>query len=259
MSNAILCAEQICLSTSRGKCLLGGVDFELRRGQIHALLGPNGAGKSTLLKVLSGDISVDHGEVFIEAKPLGSQSKLELAKQRAVLPQLNTMAFPLSVEEVVAMGRYPYADRLLEHNQLAVTQSMQQAGITHLSQRSYPSLSGGEQQRTQLARVLAQDTDILLLDEPLSALDIAHQLQTMELLKQLAEEGKAIVIVLHDINLALRYTSHVTLLQEGKVFAQGNTAGVLGQKALREVFFVDASVKPCDLLNVPQTTLLTAM
>lgn len=255
----VLFANNISVFARRKKCLLSDISFALNGGEIHALLGPNGAGKSTLLKALSGDVVIAKGEISIDGEGLGSQTQLKLAKKRAVLPQLNAMAFALSVEEIVAMGRNPYADSPPAHNQQCVANAMQQAQVQHLRQRAYPSLSGGEQQRTQLARVLAQNTDILLLDEPLSALDIAQQLKIMNILQSLAKQGKAIVIVLHDINLALRYATHVTLLNEGRVQAQGETLSVLGQQQLREVFSVDSRINPCELLRVSQATLLSAV
>lgn len=252
-------AKGISISTRTGKLLLDQVDLSLQPGQLHALLGPNGAGKSTLLKVLSGDQSFGQGEVLLNNEAVQLLDKAALAKLRAVLPQLSGMAFPLSVDEVVSMGRYPHFDSTVEENQAAIQQAMQQAEITHLQGRSYPSLSGGEQQRTQLARVLAQDTEILLLDEPLSALDIAHQIQIMELLKQLAEQGRSIVIVLHDINLALRYASHITLLKAGKVAAQGGAHQVVTEQQLLEVFSVDALIEINKAVAAQQATILKAV
>lgn len=252
-------AENISFYSERGKCLLDQVGLRVEAGQIHALLGPNGAGKSTLLKALGGDVKIASGRIHINDELLENLSALERAKKRAVLPQLNAMAFPLEAQAIVAMGRYPYADMLPESNKQAVAKAMQEAQVTHLNQRSYPSLSGGEQQRVQLARVLAQDTDILLLDEPLSALDISHQLQVMEMLKKLASQGKAIVIVLHDINLALRFASHVTLLKNGVVEAQGKVDAVLNPASLRDVFSVNAHLNHCAMLGSAQMSMLHAI
>lgn len=255
----LLKASNIRLQTSRGKILLDDVSLNLAEGQLHALLGPNGAGKSTLLKVLSGDQHFQAGEVLIENQSVQKLDKASLAKQRAVLPQLSGIAFPLSVDEVVSMGRYPHREATNEDNLAAMQWAMQQVEVEHLQQRSYPSLSGGEQQRTQLARVLAQNTEILLLDEPLSALDVAHQMQVMELLNQLADEGRAIVVVLHDINLALRYASHITLLKAGKVVAQGETLQVMTEQQLLDVFSVDARIAENSAIDVNQATILQAV
>ncbi|PIE36728.1 MAG: heme ABC transporter ATP-binding protein [Gammaproteobacteria bacterium] len=254
---ALIEARKLCLQ--RGKPLLEAVDFSLQPGQIHAVLGPNGAGKSTLLKVLSGELAASAGEVSLAAQPLKHYSRLALARQRAVLPQLTAVSFPLLVEDIVAMGRYPHPHSSAADNRQHIRRAMQLAGVGHLAQRNFSSLSGGEQQRTQLARVLAQDTPLLLLDEPLSALDIAHQLQLMDLLRELAEAGKGIVIVLHDINLALRYASHVTLIHQGRVAAQGITRQVLDAQQLQTVFAVDASVDLCPVLQVPQATIKAAL
>lgn len=259
MTQAKLQAKNIILKTPKGKTLLDQVDLSVEAGHVHALLGPNGAGKSTLLKVLSGDLQAQQGDVYIDEENISNRNKRQLALQRAVLPQLSGMAFPLSVEEVVAMGRYPHRHIDAEKNTLAIEQAMDLAEVKHLEQRSYPSLSGGEQQRTQLARVLAQQADILLLDEPLSALDISHQLQIMELLKTLAQGGKAIVVVLHDINLAMRYSTSVTLLKSGQVYAQGSTKEVMTQKNLKAVFSVASQVRECSTLGVEQAILENAI
>lgn len=259
MSTSLLRAENISLRTRQAKLLLDDASFSLQIGQVHALLGPNGAGKSTLLKVLSGDIKVDKGAISLAGKPLHEFSQLELAQQRGVLPQLNAMGFELTVAEVVAMGRYPHRDQSASCSQRIVQGALQQLEVDHLQQRSYPSLSGGEQQRVQLARVLAQETDILLLDEPLSALDIAHQLQVMELLKALAAQGKAVIIVLHDINLALRYASHVSLLKNGKIIAQGETESVITQQQLLDVFSVASSIEYNHSMQARQVSILKSV
>lgn len=252
-------AKHIALQTSRGKTLLDDVSINVAAGHLHALLGPNGAGKSTLLKVLSGDQYFQTGEVLINGQSIHVLENAKLAKQRAVLPQLSGMEFPLSVDDVVSMGRYPHGEVSAYKNRLVIQSAMQQAGIEHLKTRSYPSLSGGEQQRTQLARVLAQDADIILLDEPLSALDIAHQLHVMELLKQLAEHGKAVVVVLHDINLALRYASHITLLKQGRVYAQGDSQSVITEAVLADVFTVKSCITDSSALGLKQMEMLAPL
>jgi iron complex transport system ATP-binding protein len=204
---------------------------------VLSLVGPNGAGKSTLLATLSGDLEADSGEVTLWNRPVGSWSALEVARRRAVLPQSHLVSFPFSVREVVEMGRAPWAgtdrsdaDERRIADALALTESEEFAA------RPFTSLSGGEQARVMLARVVAQEAGLILLDEPTAALDLRHQELVGRLCRALAEEGRAVVIVLHDLDLAAAYSDRCALLADGRIAASGKPVEVFTAERLSEVY-----------------------
>ncbi|WP_020593178.1 heme ABC transporter ATP-binding protein [Kiloniella laminariae] len=226
--------------------LLQNVTLGLVPGQFLGILGPNGAGKSTLLKVLSGELSPSHGTVTLDSTPLKAWRDETLARRRAVMPQASQLAFPFSARAVVAMGRWPY-ERMSSpfQNHRIVERAMAIADIRHLGKRSYPVLSGGEKQRVQLARALAQsfgtedetDSKYLLLDEPTAGLDIAHQHAVLKAAKDQSKNyGTASMAVLHDLNQAALYCDQVALISNGKLIASGATADVMEPALLSKVF-----------------------
>ncbi len=231
------------------KKLLDDVSMEMRGGEILAVLGPNGAGKSTLRKVLCGDLIANGGAVSMNEKSLAEWSLPERAKSRAVLPQDSSLNFPFTVLEVVLMGRAPHVSgaetakdyEIARHALAAVEES-------NLAERLYPTLSGGERQRVQLARVLAQiwekseNPRYLLLDEPTSNLDIAHQHSTLKIARRFALEGVAVLIILHDLNLAAQYADKILLLKNGKVSALDVSEKVFTPEIIAETFDVKVSV-----------------
>ena len=236
MSATRLRAEGVSVRLG-GSTVLDGVDLDVRGGELVALVGPNGAGKSTLLAALAGDLDLDAGTVRLGEREVRSMRSLDLARRRAVLPQQGRLAFGFLVREVVAMGRAPWArtghedddDRLVE-------QALQRADVVHLTERSYPTLSGGERARTDLARVLAQDTAVVLLDEPTAALDIRHQEAVLSVARDLARAGRAVVVVLHDLSLAAAYADRICVLARGAVRADGDPHEVLTAELLGEVY-----------------------
>ncbi|UOR06303.1 heme ABC transporter ATP-binding protein [Hymenobacter aerilatus] len=214
------------------KTLLQQVSFCARPGELMVILGANGAGKSTLLRLLSGDLLPSGGSIFFQGQPLMSQSPGELAQQRAVLTQQHALALAFSVEELVMMGRYPrFGGQPSARDYHVVETALAMVGMTSMAQRSYPTLSGGEQQRVQLARVLAQvweaDPGYLLLDEPLTGLDLHHQHRTLAVARELVSKGFGVVAVLHDLNLAAQFADQVLLLHQGQPLAYGPPAQVL--------------------------------
>lgn len=228
-------------------CVLDGVDADFHAGRVTALLGPNGAGKSTLLRLLSGERHPVTGSVTFAGRPLAQWHSRELARRRAVLPQSPRLTFPLSVEEVVLLGRAPHLhgaegadDREIAHAALEAVDMARAGG------RAYTALSGGERQRVQLARVLAQVWQragtALLLDEPVSALDLAHQHATLALARQWAAAGACVVAILHDLNLALRHADDALVLHRGRVAAAGPVRVVITEALVRDVFEVPASL-----------------
>nr|WP_230840423.1 heme ABC transporter ATP-binding protein [Gloeobacter morelensis] len=218
-----------------GRWLLEQVSLEAIPGEVIAIIGPNGAGKSTLLKTLAGEIQPTRGGVSMAGKPLADWPARARACVRAVLPQSSTLAFAFRVFEVVLMGRTPHSRGLEgERDRQIAREAMAAAGVAHLAERLYPTLSGGEKQRVQLARVLAQIWEAppdspryLLLDEPTASLDLTHQHGTLAMARDFARRGAAVVSVLHDLNLAAQYADRLALLKDGKLLGVGAPDTVL--------------------------------
>lgn len=235
-----------------GAVLLDGVDLDVHAGEVLAVVGPNGAGKSTLFGVLAGDVAPESGTVLLDGRPVTGVRPRDLARQRAVLLQENAVTFPFTVEQVVRMGRTPWArSPAAEEDDSAVAAAMATTEVTALRERSVPSLSGGERARVALARVLAQDTGILLLDEPTAALDLKHHEDVMRVIRRRAEAGVAVAVVLHDLNAALAHADRVTLLAGGRVSATGTPAEVLTAARIEEVYGQPVDVFPHPHTGVP--------
>ncbi|MFD6717877.1 hemin ABC transporter ATP-binding protein [Micromonospora sp. TSRI0369] len=228
-----------------GRTVLDGIDLRVRAGEVHALVGPNGAGKSTLLGAISGDVPAAAGRIEVDGLPRESWSPVELAWRRAVLTQRNTLSFPFTVGEVVRMGRAPWAGRPeRDQDDAVVADVLDRCDIARFAARPYPALSGGEQARAALARVLAQRATTLLLDEPTAALDLRHQELVMRIARERARAGDAVVVVLHDLTLTGAYADTVTLLGDGRVRAAGAPREVLTAPLLSEVYRYDIEVVP---------------
>lgn len=234
------------------KQILQDVSLKLSPGKVLAVAGPNGAGKSTLLKAFSGELNPRHGSVTLDQVALKDWPPLKLARRRAVMSQHSKVNFHFSAIEVVLIGRSPHQEGRLETTQdweLAYF-AMKQTGVEHLAQRPFPVLSGGEQQRVQLARALVQIWDdlathpkYLLLDEPTASLDLSHQHQTLRLARELAESGAGVLAILHDLNLVARYADEVMLMLEGKSVVRGKPAEVLTEDIIEKVFEVKVAVR----------------
>lgn len=245
--------------TIGGRNLVDGVSFDLAPGQIVAVVGRNGAGKSTLLKALTGDMPPTRGEVIVNNTPLTAWNRHELAKIRAVLPQSSPLNFGFTVLEVALMGRIPHLrggetpeDYAIAHEALAA------ARVNHLADRIYTTLSGGERQRVQLARVLAQiwagkmeTPRYLLLDEPTSSLDLAHQHTTLEIAATFARQGVGILAILHDLNLAAQYADTIVMMHDGRRIAAGSPNDVLTPPLILEAFGIPVMVSPHPCYNCP--------
>ncbi|MFG0380883.1 heme ABC transporter ATP-binding protein [Pseudomonas sp. zbq_18] len=236
------------LSVRRGPCtVLSGIDLALQPGEVLGVLGPNGAGKSTLLGALCGELAPSEGRVTLDERGLDAWPGQERARRLAVLPQSSTLSFAFPVQEVVAMGRLPHDSGRVRDAEI-VEAALQAADAEHLRGRSYLALSGGERQRVHLARVLAQlwpggAGQVLLLDEPTSALDPLHQHTTLQAVRDFAGQGAAVLVILHDLNLAARYCDRILLLQNGRPHALGSPDEVLQAEPLRQVFGLDVLIQ----------------
>ncbi len=220
-----------------GHPILDDVDLDVRAGELVALVGPNGAGKSTLLGVLAGDVEPSAGRVTLDDRPLAAYAARELARRRGVRLQRPGRACGGRVRAVVRMGRSPWhRSEREDDDDRVVAESMERADVTDLADRLYPTLSGGEQARTSFARLLAQETPVLLLDEPTAALDIRHQESLLAVSRGAARAGAAVVVVLHDLSLAAAYADRVVVLARGRVRANGAPSDVLTTALLTEVY-----------------------
>lgn len=227
-----------------GTTLCCDIDLAFDGGQLVAIVGPNGAGKSSLLALLAGDLEPASGSVELDGVRLESIEPIDLARRRAVLSQSNSVAFPFSVTEVVTMGRFPWsAQSSAAADQRIVTESMEATDVAHLARRRITTLSGGESARVALARVLAQDTPIVLLDEPTASLDIKHQEMVFDLLRSKAAAGALVIIVVHDLEAAAAISDRLIVMNAGRVVADGPPADVVSSELLSDVYDYPLSVR----------------
>ncbi len=243
-------AEAVDLHVRLGqRDVLAGIELTARAGEVLALVGPNGAGKSTLLGALAADLPAASGEVRIDGRPVGDWSAPDLALRRSVLPQSAALSFPFPVEDVVRMGRAPWAGTpFAEADEEAVATAMAAAEVTEFAARPFSALSGGERARVALARVLAQRAPLLLLDEPTAALDLRHQELVLRICRERAAAGDAVVVVLHDLGLAAAYADRAAVLHGGRIAAVGPPAEVFEDALLSLVYR-----QPVEVLPHPRT------
>nr|WP_276898556.1 heme ABC transporter ATP-binding protein [Pedobacter kyonggii] len=225
--------------------LLKDISFCIRPGEMVALLGSNGAGKSTLMRLLSGERKPDSGRIMLYGADIKGYNRKVLATKRAYLQQYNPITMAFSVKEIVMMGRYGFKSlSSAKNDQLALTETMEICGLTDLADRSMLSLSGGEQQRVHLARVLAQLWDnkdsVLLLDEPTNNMDIQFQHQTLAIAAAMAKKGYMIIVVLHEVNLAAQYASRIIILKDGRKWWDGTPVQVLTPQHMYTAFGIHA-------------------
>jgi iron complex transport system ATP-binding protein len=220
-----------------GHLLCRDVSLSLSRGTVTSIIGPNGAGKSSLVALLSGDVEPSAGSVSLDGRPIHAIPSLELARERAVLTQSQDMSFPFRVHDVVAMGRYPWAKRPESRaDDDIVRESMLVCDVAHLANRPVTRLSGGETSRVALARVLAQRAPILLLDEPTAALDVKHQELVMDVAINRARHGDLVVVVMHDLNMAMAMSDQVVVMADGTIAVHGRPHDVVTSELLSEIY-----------------------
>ena len=222
-----------------GRRLLDGITLNLPEGQVIALIGHNGSGKSTLLKVLARQVAAD-GRIAFEGRPLSGWRARDYARRLAFLPQTTPPAEGMLVRELVALGRYPWhgaLGRFGPRDHQAVAAAMQECGVAPFADRLVDTLSGGERQRVWLAMMVAQQAGTLLLDEPISALDIAHQVEVLALIRRMChDQQRSAVIVLHDVNMAARFCDHIVALKRGRLAMQGSPAELIRPDALHAIY-----------------------
>lgn len=252
-------ANNLVVQVSSDITLLDDFNIEIKPGLIYTIIGKNGAGKSTALKAISGDIQLVSGEIYFENEYLESIDVREIAKKRAILSQKTSLQFEFKTHEVVALGRTPHSGLFSStHDQKIIRECLEMVDATHLIDRNYTTLSGGEQQRVQFARVLAQIWDhldaspsYLLLDEPLASLDVAHQHELLQVLKNICGQNVGILVILHDLNLAAQYADYVHILKDGKTIVKGTPFEVFTEEIIFEAFEYPLTVVPHPKIHCP--------
>jgi len=232
-----------------GKQILQGITVRFASGLFHVIVGPNGSGKSTFLKIFSGQLKPQEGTVSYNGKNVFQIDKTELARRRAVMSQEPEIHFPLTVSEVVMMGRYPHFDfRPGKYDEHICRYAMMLADVVEFAERDYMTLSGGEKQRVHFARVLAQignegmDDKFLFLDEAVSHLDLKHQQQLLQTTKKFCDKTFTAVVILHDINLSLRYADRILFMKDGRIVYETSNCSTLTPDIIKDVFDVDARI-----------------
>ena len=233
--------------------ILEDVSFTVNEGDFVGIIGPNGSGKTTLLKSISRTLKPFKGTIILDKTDVYSLKSMDLAKQMAIVPQESNIGFSFTALDIVLMGRNPHMKRFQMESETDLTivrKAMNRTNTWHLADRPINELSGGEKQRVVIARALAQEPKVLLLDEPLTHLDMINQLEIMDLVKELCVKERLIVLaVIHDLNLAARYCSSILLLKGAKIFAAGEVESVLTSENIKAVFHVDAIVKKSMVTN----------
>ena len=243
--DAVLTGERISVAYQQN-VIIPPMDVEIPRGCITSIIGPNGCGKSTLLKALSRMLPIRSGQVLLDGGLIARMPTAEVAKQMAILPQGPQAPGGLTVAELVAYGRYPHQKgfgRLRKEDYEAIAWAMHITGMEEFSDRDIDALSGGQRQRAWIAMALAQDTQVILLDEPTTYLDMAHQLEVLKLLEELNQsQGKTIALVIHDLNLAARFSHHMIAMRGGKICYEGSPDDIMTPRVLEEVFSLKACI-----------------
>ncbi|KIL37850.1 ABC transporter [Gordoniibacillus kamchatkensis] len=249
-----LTASNLSLAYGR-QLIIDNLDFAVPEGRITVLIGANGSGKSTLLRALARLMKPEAGAVLLDGKDIAHTSTKEVARKLAMLPQGPVAPEGITVLQLVKQGRYPYQSWLQqwsEADERAVRAALEATGMTPLAERPVDALSGGQRQRAWIAMTLAQGTATVLLDEPTTYLDLTHQIEILDLLYTLNErEGRTVVMVLHDMNLACRYAHHLVAVKDRGIYAQGAPGDIVNAELIRNVFELDAHIIPDPLYGTP--------
>jgi iron complex transport system ATP-binding protein len=230
------------------KNVISDVSVKIAKGKITSFIGPNGAGKSTLLSMISRLIAKDEGEIYIDGMDVTRCKNNELAKKISILKQSNNISIRLTVKELVSFGRFPYSQgRLTKEDRKFVAEAIRYMELEEIQHKFLDQLSGGQRQRAYIAMVIAQDTEYVLLDEPLNNLDMKHSVQIMKVLRKLADElGKTVVIVIHDINFASCYSDYIVAMKDGRVIKEGTTDEIINPSVLKQVYDMNFKIEEID-------------
>lgn len=230
------------------KYVVENVSVKITKGKITSFIGPNGAGKSTLLSMISRLLTKDQGEIFLEGQEISQCKSNELAKKISILKQSNHITVRLTIRELVSFGRFPYSQgNLSKEDWQYVDEAICYLELEDIQHKYLDQLSGGQRQRAYIAMVVAQNTEYVLLDEPLNNLDMKHSVQIMKVLRRLVDEmGKTVVIVIHDINFASCYSDFIVALKDGKVVKEGPTEEIINSSILKDVYDMDIQIEDID-------------
>ncbi|WP_053218717.1 iron ABC transporter ATP-binding protein [Virgibacillus senegalensis] len=234
------------------KNVVDNVSMTIPRGKITSFIGPNGAGKSTLLSMVSRLIAKDHGEILIDGQEVTESKNKELAKKISILRQSNHISLRLTVKELVSFGRFPYSQgKLTKEDKRFVDEAIAYMELQDIQDKFLDQLSGGQQQRAYIAMVIAQDTEYILLDEPLNNLDMKHSVQIMKVLRRLVNDlGKTVILVIHDVNFASVYSDYIVALKDGKIVSKGPTNEIIDKAVLKEVYDMDIDIQDIDQCRI---------
>ncbi|WP_061994771.1 ATP-binding cassette domain-containing protein [Clostridium sp. ATCC 25772] len=237
----------ICKSYGNKK-IVDDVSFNIEKGKITSFIGPNGAGKSTVLSMLSRITSIDSGEVYIDGKEISKWDTVELSKKISILKQSNNINVRLTIKELVSFGRFPYSKgKLTNEDKKFINEAIKYMELSDIENKYLDELSGGQRQRAYIAMIIAQNTDYILLDEPLNNLDMKHSVQMMKVLKGLTEDlKKTVVIVIHDINFASCYSDNIIVLNNGKLVKDGLKEEIINKQLLEDIYKIDFNIKDID-------------
>jgi len=250
MAESTLSARSVRLAYDE-RIVVDDLSFDVPDGELTVIVGPNACGKSTLLKALARTLKPQRGEVHLDGRPIGSYRSKDVAKRVGMLPQSPLAPEGITVRDLVGRGRFPHQSVLRQWSaadEAAVAGALNATAVTELADRRVSELSGGQRQRAWIAMALAQQTDFLLLDEPTTFLDIAHQYEVLDLCARLHREGRTLVVVLHDLNQAARYATHLVVMKDGTIVASGRPADIVTADLVEEVFGL-----PCQIIDDPQT------
>lgn len=227
------------------KNVVDNVSVKIEKGKITSFIGPNGAGKSTLLSIVSRIIDKNEGDIFVEGKEISQWDSKELAKKISILKQVNHISIKLTIRELVSFGRFPYCGgKLTNKDWEYVDQAISYMKLEDIQHKYLDQLSGGQRQRAYIAMVIAQDTEYILLDEPLNNLDMKHSVEIMKILRQLVDDlGKTVVIVIHDINFASCYSDYIVALCNGKIAKEGKVDDIIDKEVLEDIYDMEFSIQ----------------
>lgn len=255
----VLAADELSVDLG-GTEILSAVSLTAEASELVGLVGPNGAGKTTLLRAIRGTVQPTQGMVRVDGQPITELSAREIGRLVATVPQETRLSFSFSVREAVAMGRNPHLSRFGtadKTDRKRIDEAITHTNLSGFTDRPVTELSGGEQQRVLLARALAQDTPLLLLDEPTANLDINHAIKTLDLVRSVVDDGTAAVAAIHDLNLAARYCDRLVLLTDGEILAAGTPESVLTRETLKQAFDARTVVSEDPTTDAPRVTALS--